>query len=159
MSFHNITKSKHDSSSLGQNTRTKLLPFPGVDFADDVPAPKPAKAIDLTGALHAANPAVSANDMVIRIYQGVLGYNADELREMLHVPDTETSLFNYLYVIARTYIVMACEMAAIEVQRPNRPLSIDEIYGIVDRVAGIAGNQAHMTAMILRIDIVTGEPR
>lgn len=148
-----------DSNTNSRHSKqNRLIPFPGIDFSDDIP-PKPAKPIDLTSALKTANPTVSANDMVIRIYEGVLGYNADELRDMLRVPDTEESLFNYLYVIARTYIVMACEMTAIEVQRPNRLLSVDEVHEIVDRVSGIAGNQAHMTEILMRVNIITGEHR
>lgn len=117
----------------------------------------PVKSSDLMGVLKAANPKVKHEEVMARLYRGVVGFNADELRDHLSVPDSTPSLFDYLPVLTKTYVFAATQMIRIEVARMNRPMSLDEIYTVIDKYASIAGQQAKSAAIILRVNLIAGE--
>jgi hypothetical protein len=54
-------------------------------------------------------------------------------------------------------MALAFEMVRYEVSQLNRPMELDEIYACCEKNAQIAGNQARMMCMIMRIDLLSGE--
>jgi hypothetical protein len=155
-------KTKRDSTRLGQLKQNRLIPFPGVSTAEDAPtpvapAPKPESKIDLYNTLYNANDEVDYECYMPIFYQGVTGYSLPVIYDLLDVPSTEASPFAYMGHVARLYMALAFEMVRYEVSQLNRPMSLDEIYACCEKNAQIAGNQARMMCMIMRIDLLSGE--
>jgi hypothetical protein len=164
MHFNITTKSKHGSTSLSQSKQNRLIPFPGVSTAEDAPtptpvapAPKAESNVDLWYTLYTANDKVELECYKPIIFKGVTGYSWEQIYEILDVPETEVSPFPYMSNIARLHIAVAYELTRHEVATLNRPMSLDEIYACCEKNAQIAGHQARMMCMIMRIDLLSGE--
>jgi hypothetical protein len=169
MSFHPITKNgKGSIGPIPQKIQNKLLAFPGVSTAEDAPVstptPEPAKPetkqesnVDLWYTLYTANDKVELECYKPLIFKGVTGYSWEQIYDLLDVPETENSPFPYMGNMARLHIAVAYELTRHEVARLNRPMSLDEIYACCEKNAQIAGHQARMMCMIMRIDLLSGE--
>jgi hypothetical protein len=157
-------KTKRDSTRLGQLKQNRLIPFPGTPVPADTPpptpvapAPKAESKIDLYNTLYNANDEADYECYMEIFYQGVTGYSLPTIYDLLDVPATEASPFAYMGHVARLYMALAFEMVRYEVSQVNRPMELDEIYAICEKNAAIAGNQARMMCMIMRIDLLSGE--
>jgi hypothetical protein len=165
MSFHPITKKgKGSIGPLPQKIQNKLLTFPGVSPAEDAPtptpvapAPKAESNVDLWYTLYTANDKVELECYKPIIFKGVTGYSWEQIYVILDVPETEASPFPYMSNMARLHIAVAYELTRHEVATRNRPMTLDEIYACCEKNAQIAGHQARMMCMIMRIDLLTGE--
>jgi hypothetical protein len=161
-------KTKRDSTLLSQSKQNRLIPFPGVSTAEDAsvstptpnpvaPAPKAESNVDLWYTLYTANSEVELECYKPIIFKGVTGYSWGQIYEILDVPETENSPFPYMGNMARLHIAVAYELTRHEVATLNRPMSLDEIYAVCEKNAQIAGHQARMMCMIMRIDLLSGE--
>jgi hypothetical protein len=168
--FHHTSRNgKGSIGPLPQNKQATVIPFPGVSPAEDASPPTPVAPelskpetkqesnVDLWYTLYTANDKVELECYKPLIFKGVTGYSWEQIYEILDVPETENSPFAYMSNIARLHIAVAYELTRHEVARLNRPMSLDEIYAVCEKNAQIAGHQARMMCMIMRIDLLSGE--
>lgn len=111
-----------------------------------------------TAALVAANPDMNIGEATNTVYKNVLGQDASGLRKTLHIGQKQNPR-DHMSELALIY-TMATE-AAVRAQLSgygdNDLLPLQVIRDVIHTIAARTGKQAHETAALIGIDLISGQ--